>query len=118
MYQFISFIKFQSLSGITECSLAGIASDGKLYIKVSIPFRDYGVFSKPPLLSNEEVGQCFNPFQGLRSVLNKNAPSSTQGNRAVSIPFRDYGVFSPALVAGFPGPRPVSIPFRDYGVFS
>ena len=130
---------FQSLSGITECSRPLLPYRISFDTCVSIPFRDYGVFSGVVGGFNTNLSVCFNPFQGLRSVLQeaKNimnicmvfqsfqglevlviCRSTTALSRSVSIPFRDYGVFSPVCHPFLQKKESVSIPFRDYGVFS
>ena len=61
---------------------------------VSIPFRDYGVFSLTAALPIFFLITRFNPFQGLRSVLTVRRVKQVSFDVNVSIPFRDYGVFS------------------------
>ena len=110
--------RFQSLSGITECSHSFYGIARRYGSEVSIPFRDYGVFSpgNPGPQRGEPAG--FNPFQGLRSVLTYSispASGSKPGFQSLSgITECSHGGFaewSEDIEA-------VSIPFRDYGVFS
>ena len=87
---------FQSLSGIMERSHGRCDRLPVRSINVSIPFRDYGTFSRICYC----LPDCTPQFQSLSGIMERShliSPGLTTATSYVSIPFRDYGTFSPSL---------------------
>ena len=122
------------LSGIMERSHGCFISVPRL-AAVSIPFRDYGTFSRTKGSRGLAGWACFNP-SGLWNVhrhrfdvfmtrrvsilriMNVHARLRTAKTSSISVsPFRDYGT-SRKRIWWLLKRRDVSIPFRDYGTFS